>query len=128
MSSELDGLEEFIMADARRIYSDTVIEHAMTPRNAGIIHDADGTATLTMYESDGDIATATVTLTPHGMVVNLVNNLDWTVTDSSGSGAIGDARSYIDLSATVNVDGTAMITNASTGESISYLPRQEDDM
>ena len=92
------------------------------------LDDADGTATLTMYESDGDIATATVDLTPHGMVVNLVNNLDWTVTDSSGSGAIGDARSYIDLSATVNVDGTAMITNASTGESISYLPRQEGDM
>ena len=47
MSSELDGLEEFIMADARRIYSDTVIEHAMTPRNAGIMHDADGTAKIT---------------------------------------------------------------------------------
>lgn len=47
MSSELDELEEFIMADARKIYSDTVIDHAMNPRNVGVMQDADGAARVT---------------------------------------------------------------------------------
>lgn len=44
MSSELDELQQMIIADARKVYSDTVIDHAMNPRNAGIMQDADGFA------------------------------------------------------------------------------------
>jgi len=47
MSSEFDELQELIMADARKVYSETVIEHAMNPRNVGIIEDADGFAKIT---------------------------------------------------------------------------------
>ena len=47
MSSELDGLQEFVMADARKIYPDTVIDHAMNPRNLGEIEGADGFARIT---------------------------------------------------------------------------------
>jgi nitrogen fixation NifU-like protein len=47
MSSELDDLQAIVMADARRIYSDTVIDHAMNPRNLGTMQDADGFARLT---------------------------------------------------------------------------------
>ncbi len=47
MSSELDGLQEFIMADARKIYSERVIDHAMNPRNLGEMADADGFAKIT---------------------------------------------------------------------------------
>ena len=46
MADELDQLQdqlqEMVLADAREIYSDTVIDHAMNPRNVGEIYDADG--------------------------------------------------------------------------------------
>jgi nitrogen fixation NifU-like protein len=47
MSSELDDLQALVMADARRIYSETVIDHAMNPRNLGTIPEADGFARVT---------------------------------------------------------------------------------
>lgn len=47
MASELDELQELIIADARKVYSDTVIDHAMNPRNVGIVQDADGFAKVT---------------------------------------------------------------------------------
>jgi len=37
-----DKLQEMVLADAREIYSDTVIDHAMNPRNVGEMYDADG--------------------------------------------------------------------------------------
>jgi nitrogen fixation NifU-like protein len=47
MSSELDDLQALAMADARKIYSETVIDHAMNPRNMGTMPDADGFARVT---------------------------------------------------------------------------------
>ena len=47
MSSELDDLQAIAMADARKIYSETVIDHAMHPRNPGAMQDADGFARVT---------------------------------------------------------------------------------
>ena len=47
MSSELDDLQALAMADARKIYSETVIDHAMNPRNLGAMQDADGFASVT---------------------------------------------------------------------------------
>ncbi len=47
MSSELDDLQALVMADARKIYTETVIDHAMNPRNLGIMQDADGFARVT---------------------------------------------------------------------------------
>lgn len=46
MESELDELQDklqqMVMAEARKVYSDTVVDHAMNPRNVGEIPDADG--------------------------------------------------------------------------------------
>jgi nitrogen fixation NifU-like protein len=47
VDSELDGLQELVMADARKVYSETVIDHAMHPRNLGDLDDADGFAKVT---------------------------------------------------------------------------------
>jgi len=47
MSNEFDELQELVMADARKVYSDTVIDHAMNPRNVGDMPDADGFARVT---------------------------------------------------------------------------------
>ena len=37
-----DELQQAIIEDAREVYSETAIDHAMNPRNAGTITDADG--------------------------------------------------------------------------------------
>jgi len=47
MASEFDGLQELIMADARKIYSETTIDHAMNPRNVGDMADADSFGRIT---------------------------------------------------------------------------------
>jgi len=47
MSSESDELQEMVTADARKLYSETVIDHAMNPRNVGSMTDADGFAEVT---------------------------------------------------------------------------------
>ena len=47
MSSELDDLQALVMADARKIYSEAVIDHAMNPRNLGTMQDVDGFASIT---------------------------------------------------------------------------------
>lgn len=47
MTLEFDSLEEYIMADMRSTYTETVIDHAMNPRNVGSIPDADGFASIT---------------------------------------------------------------------------------
>jgi nitrogen fixation protein NifU and related proteins len=47
MSTDSEGLQELILADARNIYSETVVDHAMAPRNLGVMQDADGFGKLT---------------------------------------------------------------------------------
>ena len=47
MSSEFDELQELIIADARKVYSETAIDHSMNPRNVGDMEDADGFAKAT---------------------------------------------------------------------------------
>ena len=47
MLSDFDELQEMVIADAHEIYSDTVIYHAMQPRNIGEIRDASGFARVT---------------------------------------------------------------------------------
>ncbi|MBN2076409.1 MAG: iron-sulfur cluster assembly scaffold protein [Dehalococcoidales bacterium] len=37
-----DELQAAVLEDAREVYSETVIDHAMNPRNAGTIANADG--------------------------------------------------------------------------------------
>ena len=47
MSTESDELQKSSLADVRNIYSETVIDHAMNPRNIGVMPDADGFARVT---------------------------------------------------------------------------------
>ena len=47
MTSEFDKLQEEIVADMRRVYTKTVIDHAMHPRNAGSMEDADAFTSIT---------------------------------------------------------------------------------
>jgi len=47
MTSEFDELQELILEDARKIYSETTIDHFMNPRNLGDMDDADGFGRVT---------------------------------------------------------------------------------
>ena len=47
MASELDELQKLIMADMRKVYSETSIDHAMNPRNVGSMADANGFGRVT---------------------------------------------------------------------------------
>jgi nitrogen fixation protein NifU and related proteins len=46
MSTGSDDLQKLILADARNIYTETVVDHAMSPRNLGPMPDADGFASV----------------------------------------------------------------------------------
>ena len=47
MASQFDDLERQIIADMWSAYTETVIDHAMNPRNVGSIANADGFASMT---------------------------------------------------------------------------------
>jgi len=47
VASELDELQKLIMADMRKVYSETSIDHAMNPRNVGSMADANGFGRVT---------------------------------------------------------------------------------
>jgi nitrogen fixation NifU-like protein len=69
MPEEFNELQELILGDARKVYSETVIDHSMNPRNVGNLEDADGFARVTgpcgdsmemwLRVKDGTIAQAT---------------------------------------------------------------------
>ena len=47
MPSDFDELEEAVMADMRKYYSEKVIDHFLKPRNVGEIQNADGFGRVT---------------------------------------------------------------------------------
>ncbi len=84
----------------------------------------DGTATLTIYEADGDVATMDVNVSANSSYVNLLSAMISGMTlTTSVDGTLGNARVYIRVAADFNVDGFAMMANSDTGESMGYLPR-----
>ena len=47
MIDEFDALQEEIISDMKQIYTETVIDHAMNPRNVGTMTEADGFSSVT---------------------------------------------------------------------------------
>ena len=85
----------------------------------------DGTAKLTIYEMDGDVATMEIEVPAHGMYVNMLSAMVAEMTlITSVDGTLGNARCYISVSADFTCDGFAMIAVTATGESMGYLPRK----
>lgn len=82
-----------------------------------------GTATVTVFEADGDVGTVTVPLTAHGTFLTTISALIPTLTPAAtNAGTLGDSKFYATVSATVPVHGFVMIANSNTGESMGYIP------
>ena len=47
MATARDKYQELVMEEMRKVYSETVIDHAMNPRNVGNMEAADGYASVT---------------------------------------------------------------------------------
>jgi len=47
MATEFDELQNEVMAQMKQVYTETAIDHAMNPRNAGSIASADGFGSVT---------------------------------------------------------------------------------
>ena len=47
MASGWDKFQELVKTEMRKVYSETVIDHSMNPRNVGDMEDADGFAKVT---------------------------------------------------------------------------------
>lgn len=76
---------------------------------------ADGEADITVYETDGDTATITVTVGANNMYVKSMSELM-----TAFGGTIGDQRAYFEVSTNFNANGFFFIGNGT--ESMGYLP------
>jgi nitrogen fixation NifU-like protein len=47
MTTAWDEFQEIVKAEMRKVYSETVVDHAMNPRNVGSMENADGFASIT---------------------------------------------------------------------------------
>jgi hypothetical protein len=84
--------------------------------------DQAGTATITVYEADGDVGTSTVDLAANGIFLWTAATMVPELTQIAGTGTLGDSMSYAVVTGTVMVRGFVMIASSHTGESIGYIP------
>ena len=94
MTSSWEKFEELIKAEMRKVYSETVIDHSMNPRNVGALDDADGFASVTG---------------PCGDTMEI-----WL---KVGNGTISDARFMTDGCGTTIAAGS-MVTELAKGRSL----------
>jgi hypothetical protein len=91
------------------------------------VDNTNGTATITVYESDGDISSMTATVNAVAQYVNLLSEMAGGLTataNSAGDGTIGNSTCYVVVCTNFDSDGFAMIADTSDqGESMGYLPR-----
>ncbi|MBC2714675.1 MAG: hypothetical protein HF978_05130 [Desulfobacteraceae bacterium] len=81
----------------------------------------EGSATITMYEDDGDVGTLDVTIPGNGIYLTTIADLTAAMTST---GTLGDAKSYLTVTADFPATGFAMIADTIDGASMGYLPLQ----
>lgn len=82
--------------------------------------DEDGTATLNIYEADGDRGTVTLSIAARGMYLNTLFGLVPTIVpDPGNTGSLGDSRCFAEVSCTFAGGGLGMIGNIATGEAMA---------
>ncbi|GBC60203.1 hypothetical protein DENIS_1154 [Desulfonema ishimotonii] len=83
----------------------------------------DGTATIAVYEADGDRGEQEVAVKANSQYVSLLNTIlgDFSMTATAGSGQLGDSSAYIMVTTDFNADGFAMMGDGTQAQ--GYLPR-----
>jgi len=99
MTSGWDKFQELVRDEMRKVYSETVIDHSMNPRNVGDIENADGFAKVTG---------------PCGDTMEM-----WLKVKN---GTISDASFMTDGCGTTIVAGS-MVTELARGKSVSQVQR-----
>ncbi|RJP84121.1 MAG: hypothetical protein C4518_19645 [Desulfobacteraceae bacterium] len=83
----------------------------------------DGSATITMYETDGTVGTLTVPVAANSIYLNTLASI---IADPgmvvSGTGVLGDAISYMVVTTDFDASGFVMIADTIDGASMGYLP------
>ena len=115
MSSELDALQALVMADARKIYSETVIANAVNPRNMGAMQYADGFARVT--GSCGD--TMEVWLKVNN---NTITDINFT-TDGCGT-SIASGSMVTELAKGKNIGEAVKINKQDVLNALGGLPEE----
>lgn len=92
------------------------------------ISETAGTAGFYLFEQDGDQAKLeNVAVGANSGYVNLLSSVVGEMTQTAGTGTIGDSTAYIVVCTDFDADGFAMIANnddgVNGGESMGYIPR-----
>jgi len=117
MSSELDDLQALVMADARKIYSETVINHAMNPRHLGIMQDADGFARVTGPCGD----TMEVSLKVKSSTITDINFM----TDGCGT-SIASGSMVTEIAKRRRIDEAQRINQQDILDALDGLPQESE--
>ncbi len=117
MASDFKELEDLVMADMRRVYSEQVIDHFQNPRNLGEIADADGFGKVT--GSCGD--TMEIYLTVRGDRISDANF--WT--DGCGT-SIASGSMATELAKGKSIAEARSITNNVILSSLGGLPEESE--
>jgi hypothetical protein len=84
----------------------------------------DGTAMVTMYESDGDVGEVEIDVDANSIFLETIPNVAALMTQTDGAGTLGDAKCYFTVDANFPATGFAMIADTIDGASMGYLPLQ----
>jgi len=98
--------------------------NGFTLTNMSTSATASGTATLTIYEADGDVFTAQITgIAAGGVYANLMSLLTPTLTTqgTAGDGVYGGQRCWASVACDFIAAGTVQITNQNAGGVHSYV-------
>lgn len=117
MKNEFDDLQESILEDARRTYSEGTIEHFMNPRNLGPIDDADAFAEF--HGPCGD--TIGIWLKVDGSILTDVRF----ITDGCGT-SIASGSMVTELAVGKDLDHAKMITQDDVLTALGGFPKEKE--
>ena len=118
MVSDFDDLESMVMADARKKYSEITIDHAMNPRNAGEMPEADGFGQF--RGSCGDIMEVWIKVKDN----KITKASFW----SSGCGtSIASGSMITEMAKDKTIQEARQLTPSEVNEALGGLPEENAD-